>query len=147
MCSESSGSRLRAAPRRRLHDRGARADQRLLVGERDRRGPRSIAAKVGARPTAPTIAETTRSAGRRAASDHRLVAGGDFDVVAGDARLQVGVALGIGDRGEFRAERDRHARQRRAVAPARDRLDGKAPRRVRDDLRAGAADRTRRAEQ
>ena len=36
LCSESIGSSSRAGPPRRVHHRGAGADQRLLVGERDR---------------------------------------------------------------------------------------------------------------
>ena len=74
--------------------------------------PAAIAAKVGSNPAAPTIAETTRSASRNAASFTASGAGGDFDLEPRESRLQLRIAGWVGEGGEFGAELDR------AFAPA-----------------------------
>ena len=136
----------RAEALHRLHDGVARADQRLLIGQRDRpaladRGERRRKADRAHDPRNDEVRRPPRRL------QHRIFARGDFDLPTGDAGLQVGITRGVRDRGELRAQRDRRARERGAVAPADDGLDRETLRRGRDHLRAGPPDRACGAEQ
>ena len=81
--------------------------------------PRSIAASVGLRPTAPLIAAITQSAGRSRGFEQRALAGRRLDAAAGQRLLQFAVGRRIGDRGKARADFARELGQRRARCAAR----------------------------
>ena len=120
------GEQMRAMPGRRLHDDRSGADQRFLVRQRD--DPAFLDRREGRgqsdRADDCGDDEVRGTAGGR---DQSLDAGGDFDVVAGEPRLQIGITSGVGDGRELRAEGDRGARERGAVAAARDGLDDEPP--------------------
>ena len=130
----------RPCPLRRPHDGRACADERLLVGERD--GAALGDGREGR--LEPRRADDRRDEQigvPKGGLPHRLGARPCLDPAAGQRLLEVAVAGRIGKRGEFGLELDRPAGERGRIAAARDRYDREAPRRIRDDLRAGPSNR------
>ncbi len=136
---------LGAVPRHGLHDGRPGADQSLLVGERDGAagldgGERRHHA---GRPRDGTDHEVR---GPACGFGHGLRAGRAFDLGMGQRRFQVQVTGSVGQGGEAGSERDRGLGQGLRVAASCDSGDPEAVGMQLEDLRRGATDRTRRAE-
>ena len=129
---------MRAMPGRRLHHHRSGADQRLLVRQRD--DPAFLDRREGrGQSDRADDCGNDEVRGTSGGRDQSLDAGGNFDVVAGEPRLQIRITGGIGDDRELRSDGDCGARERGAIAAARDGLDDEPAGRVGEDLRAGAS--------